>query len=219
MSLAQRFKRQRAAKFQVFHHQKQKGETGDQGIQGLPGIQGRPGESGVHGPAGPQGDKGEKGPQGEVGPQGARGHSGEDGQAGQHGEQGPMPKHETRGDAIRFEIAPGQWGKWISLSGHMDHQQNLSVGSITEAEVIALIATYGSGDGVDYNVLIDTVGDIKYVGSSLPGTATSASTWSIKRIDLSDTGGDVDVTYANGSADFDKVWDDRATYTYTPTGA
>ena len=129
---------------------------------------------------------------------------------------GPLPKHQTRGDAIRFEIAPNEWGKWIALSGQLNHQQSMSVGSMTRSTVVDLIETLGGG--VDYNVNIDTVDDYKYIGSSVPGTATSAALWKIKRIDLTDTGGDVAVLWANGTAELTQVWDDRLTLTYTETG-
>lgn len=28
---------------------------------------------------------------------------------------GPMPKHEVKGLKLRFEMSPGEWGKWITL--------------------------------------------------------------------------------------------------------
>ena len=37
--------------------------------------------------------------------------------AGPAGPVGPMPKHEWKGTAIRFEIEPGKWGKWVDLQG------------------------------------------------------------------------------------------------------
>ena len=126
-----------------------------------------------------------------------------------------MPKHESRGDSIRFEIAPGQWGRWIALSGQLDHgKQNLSVGSLNEAAVTALIEAHELA--AQYNTSIETVGTFKYIGNSVPGTATSATGWRIKRVDLTTT--DIPIFWANGSAAFDKVMDDFASYTYTATG-
>lgn len=54
-------------------------------------------------------------------------------------------------------------------------------------------------------VLFDDTEDYTYVGYAPRSTATSAASWLIKRIDAS-TG---DITYA--SADYDQVWDNRAT--------
>ncbi len=52
-----------------------------------------------------------------------------------------------------------------------------------------------------------------YIGTALPGTGTSTGTWAIKRVQ-SGAGGDISITWANGNSQYDKVWDDRATYTY-----
>lgn len=64
-----------------------------------------------------------------------------------------------------------------------------------------------------YNVFLDEASaTITYVGEALPGTAGSASTWRIKKLDS--TSGLV-ITWADGDSDFDKIWDDRASYTYS----
>jgi hypothetical protein len=53
-----------------------------------------------------------------------------------------------------------------------------------------------------------------YIGEATPGTAKSAAGWRIKKLTYSS---DVitDVQWANGSAAFDFVWNDRASYTYS----
>lgn len=64
-----------------------------------------------------------------------------------------------------------------------------------------------------YTLYLDEVSStITYVGEAVPGTATSASTWRIKRLDS--TSGLV-VAWANGDSAFDKIWDNRASYTYS----
>ena len=218
MSAAVDFSRYRVAKFKKFQQERLKGKDGTAGPQGPVGVIGATGAKGERGDTGPQGDSGPRGPQGPIGPQGMAGHNGVDGVVGAQGEMGQMPKHETRGDAIRFEQMQGVWGKWIHLP-NLQHQQNLSVGSIQESEVIALIQQFGGAAVAEDNILIDTAGDYKYIGFSTPGTATSAASWKIKRVDQTDSGGDVPILFASGTADYNKVWDDRATYTYTPTGA
>jgi len=55
------------------------------------------------------------------------------------------------------------------------------------------------------------VGDIAYLGKAVFGAATSAELWQIRKIDYS-TG--VEITAAN-DAEFDQIWDDRASLTYT----
>lgn len=64
-----------------------------------------------------------------------------------------------------------------------------------------------------YNVFLDEASaTITYVGEANPGTASSAASWRIKRLDS--TSGLL-ITWADGDSNFDKVWDDRASYTYS----
>jgi hypothetical protein len=66
-----------------------------------------------------------------------------------------------------------------------------------------------------YDVEIDiSVANTTYVGQALPGTATSASEWRIKRITETVNGSAVD--WANGSAAFSHAWTNRLSYTYGP---
>jgi hypothetical protein len=66
---------------------------------------------------------------------------------------------------------------------------------------------------VQYNRLIDTEGQFIYIGEAVPGTATSESKWRIKRVNQQ-AGDDYEIIWANGAADFDKIWDNRLTLTY-----
>jgi hypothetical protein len=52
-----------------------------------------------------------------------------------------------------------------------------------------------------------------YVGEASIGTATSASTWKIKKISVSST--ITTIGWAGGVATYTKVWDDRASYVYS----
>ena len=63
-----------------------------------------------------------------------------------------------------------------------------------------------------YDRLVDTDGDYTYIGEAVPGTARDASTWRIKRV--YEQGDDLEIIWADNTADFVKVWDDRATYEY-----
>jgi len=64
-----------------------------------------------------------------------------------------------------------------------------------------------------YDKLIDDESPYIYIGEVEAGTNTSAPSWRIKRID-STNDPDVDIRWADGTTDFTKTWDDRATYTY-----
>ena len=53
---------------------------------------------------------------------------------------------------------------------------------------------------------------ISYLGRAAPGTATSAASWQIRKID--ENSGTI-ITYADGDADFDNVWDNRESLSYS----
>jgi len=61
---------------------------------------------------------------------------------------------------------------------------------------------------------IDWAGDaVCYAGWAEPGTSGGSAGWRIKKIALS--GDDVTVTWADGDADFDNVWDNRDSLDYS----
>lgn len=53
-----------------------------------------------------------------------------------------------------------------------------------------------------------------YSGHALSGTATSSATWQIKRVTVN-SNDTVTVQYAGGSNSYTKVWDNRASYSYS----
>lgn len=74
---------------------------------------------------------------------------------------------------------------------------------------------YGNQD-LDLAVAYDDAERELYIGEAKPGTADSGNGWRIYR--LAYVGATTCIAkrrYANGSSEFDKVWDDRATYDYT----
>lgn len=90
-----------------------RGSDGRDGRDGLPGRQGERGETGKTGPQGPMGDMGDVGPRG---------------QDGEKGEKGDMPKHEIKGNSIRFENPDGTWGEWIHFGEVFGGQNTLHRG-------------------------------------------------------------------------------------------
>lgn len=73
------------------------------------------------------------------------------------------------------------------------------------------LVTLGGSVVTTYDSVSDT---LAYVGKHAPGTATSAAVWQIKRLTF-DAAGDVITEVADGDLDFDNVWDDRASLTYS----
>jgi hypothetical protein len=71
------------------------------------------------------------------------------------------------------------------------------------------------GAAPDYAVLYDSVSTtISYLGKALPGTATSALSWQVKRLTFG-ADGDVTTHYADGNSSFDNIWDNRASLAYS----
>ena len=54
----------------------------------------------------------------------------------------------------------------------------------------------------------------EYIGEAAPGTAVTSALWRIKKLGYSGTDA-TSITWADGNTNFDNVWDDRATLTYS----
>lgn len=63
----------------------------------------------------------------------------------------------------------------------------------------------------DETQYVDVSGNDIYIGYAVPGTATSATTWKIKRVNTTNP---ITILWADGSTLYNKKWDDRATYSY-----
>lgn len=57
---------------------------------------------------------------------------------------------------------------------------------------------------------VDDTGTYTYLGNATPGTATSEAMWRIKRV----TNATGVITHADGTSEFTKEWDERASYSY-----
>lgn len=66
---------------------------------------------------------------------------------------------------------------------------------------------------MEYASLFDTSDPNNiYLGQSATRVATSQPAFQIARVHINGT--DIQIRYAEGSYEFDKIWDDRAGYTY-----
>lgn len=65
-----------------------------------------------------------------------------------------------------------------------------------------------------YAMQIDEVSStVTYLGLAKSGTPTSASLWQIRKISVSSTV--TSFTWADGDGNYDNVWDNRASLTYS----
>ncbi len=103
----------------------------------------------------------------------------------------------------------------VAKSGLVDGDRHVQVDVLSSAlpasaSTETTLQTISFG-GFKFALRLATVGSIDYVGEAAIGTATSAASWRIKKID-STTG--IVIQWA-GTGVFDQVWDNRASLTYT----
>lgn len=129
----------------------------------------------------------------------------------------------TEGAAIAFEVteAPGIAFETTETVLGFDTVENPLTFEVGSDETISFEVTqliFGSPDDVMppvYAARTDFVtANLAYVGEALPGTLESAPSWRIKRLTLG-LDDDVVTEWADGNANFDNVWNDRATLSYS----
>jgi len=140
--------------------------------------------------------------------------------------------------AIEGDIAYNSTGKYVVVYNGTSWEQLGSGGGdgyvnelndLTDVDLVSVVPfvgavlafdgyTWGATEGLTmYNKEIDEVGSTIYIGEALPGTATSASSWRIKRIVFVKTGQDEDISteWQSGVATFTAIWNNRLGYTYS----
>lgn len=92
---------------------------------------------------------------------------------------------------------------------------SLSIVGDASSDTIDFSVLSGGGAVPDYIIQKDEASStVVYFGYALPGTLTSVASWKIKR--LTDLGGnDFKVEYADGNANFDNIWDNRVSLSYS----
>jgi hypothetical protein len=98
--------------------------------------------------------------------------------------------------------------------GGTDTAENgtLVITYLAEAPVSETEAAEAASPGLALQ--LDDVGaGVVYIGEALPGSTTSSASWRIKR--LTETGADLSIEWAGGTADFDKIWDNRLALSYS----
>ena len=89
-------------------------------------------------------------------------------------------------------------------------QNALPTGAATELKQIETLAEIDS-----YTILIEYIGNNPiYIGEAVSGSLSSTTVWRIKKITYS-VNNPTKIEWANGTTNFDKEYDERATYTYS----
>ena len=225
-------------------HNGPKGDRGARGVvgpKGVPGVKGSDGSDGKNGKDGKVGPKGAAGPTGVVGPQGGTGAQGEQGTF----DRDELYREVDKKVEAEFNKMQGDYNQRISNLSNRVAAFSPGSGSysivdmrdveFTQLEALAnntvlvfdntidkfkayplatIINNIRADLEMQYNKQIDVVGSVTYIGESLPGTADSASLWRIKKVDETSTP-DITITWAGGDENFDKVWDDRVSLSYS----
>lgn len=211
----------------------QVGPKGEQGIQGLIGEQGSIGEQGPIGPVGPKGLRGEKGIKGDKGDVGPAGKDGKDGADGKDADTTKIRKefqqHKNYMTQQLLAVAPGSGSYSILDMRDVKFSQVSELANndilifddssqkFTALNIVDIINNIKIELEMQYDKLIDeTVSGsttFTYIGEASPGGQANNSVWRIKRVGEY-ANNLTEILWANDTDAFDKVWDDRTTYTY-----
>jgi hypothetical protein len=122
---------------------------------------------------------------------------------------------------VKVTSLPGASSSSFSDSGNVDKKGLVDADRHVQVDVLssALPASAStettlqtiSFGGYKFTLRLATVGDVDYVGEAAIGTATSAASWRIKKVDS--TSGVV-IQWA-GAGTFNQIWDNRASLTYS----
>lgn len=147
-------------------------------------------------PRGPRGEQGETGPQGPQGQPGLSGADGQDGTILHVGSGAPGAGLGVDGDQY---IDTDNGDIYTKITGTWQLQGNIGAVALTTRT-----------DTVDP----DVIPEVTYIGEALPGTATSAASWRIRRLTIQ-SDSDIEILYADGNDSYDNIWDNRLSLSYS----
>lgn len=106
-----------------------------------------------------------------------------------------------------------------------DDSEVISVEEVTtviEAEdgsvIISDVGVQGPAaeEDVPFATRVDFIGETRILkGQAQPGTVDASNAWRIQEITFVGSDEDVEIKWAAGNSNFDKIWDDRLGETYT----
>lgn len=114
----------------------------------------------------------------------------------------------------RFDITSSQVNNTIDVITNIVNVVDIAQVS---TEVIAGNIVYKSilEEEMTYSKRVDFINEnLLYKGEAAEGTLTSLAAWRIRKVTIGNDG-DVEEIWASGNSNFDKVWDNRVSYTYS----
>lgn len=113
----------------------------------------------------------------------------------------------------------GLWkNKTVAGVGSAVHNETVGLQGGTTGEYYHLTAAeYQNVQELDMQLArkIDFDGDYIYKGEAVPGTLVTDAIWRISKTYLDPTDGDVTITWADGNANFDNVWSNHLSLSYS----
>ena len=223
--------------------QGEQGPAGPQGLKGDKGDKGDPGKDGKDGKIGakgPKGEKGDKGARGAKGAKGDRGPAGKNGKDGKDGNTSDVSKALTKfekdfnqykarlntqlsslgggGSTRILDMDDVVFNKPRDLANNDILIFNHEIQKFQSINIVDVINTVRVQLEVQYDRLVDEVvvgaNTYTYVGEAAPGSYANTASWRIKRINETSANTVTTILWANDSDSFDKIWDDRNTYSY-----
>ena len=217
-----------------------KGDVGLQGVQGIQGLKGDKGDTGLRGEKGERGETGPQGIQGEAGTPAPDYREKFENALKSFNEQLTENKNivsanlEKQIQQINRSLSSLGGGGSYKILDNADVDKtklkdivgdSILIYNPTKKKFVVesfqsiidrLEITVGAALEVQYDKLVDEVpaDNYTYVGEAVPGTTKSQALWRIKRVFEATDDCDLEILWANGTADFDKTWNDRETYTY-----
>jgi len=185
------------SKLAKIRKEESKGDTGKTGEQGLQGIQGL------------KGLDGETGRSGRDGLDGKQGKDGRDGKDGKDGVTTVITKEVIADVSELLEELEELKDAYERLNNNV--KGGVHGFGIPDAQIKDIIDA--RLDELVYDKLIDEDGNYTYLGEADAGSSKSSPLWRIRRID-STNDPDVEILWADGTTEFTKTWDNRASYTY-----
>lgn len=215
------------------------GIKGDNGEQGNAGTNGKDGLNGTNGKDGKKGLDGKDGLNGKDGLDGKDGLNGKDGKDGIAAEAPDIQPHldkvtkdfnnwrenvnkslQSMGGGGSFRILDNADVKYSKVS-QMNNNDILvwdeTINKFTSLNITDVINTIRLELDVQFDKLIEevTVNGVSYtyIGESEPGSNANEAKWRIKRI-AEYASGLTEILWAEDTETFDKIWNERTTFTY-----